>query len=373
MVRRHLSTLVLFAALFGATLLFAKERYLTRDLVYPPTVSALHFDHARHGKLACEVCHKEIQASTKATDRNLPSEALCSTCHKDQTRQSPSDLGDARCLFCHADWDEAHKQVPSSVKQGESGIQFSHSVHLRKMLDCSVCHQNMDKDPPERDHLPSEELCLSCHREWKTQSRCTRCHLALPSGKMKTSFRAKALQPERGRLDHTRHWLTRHAKESTFRPADCMVCHQQHQCDDCHNGVARPLTVHPNNYVVLHPQEARQNPRRCQACHRMQSFCKDCHDKHAVGPSAGFRSPRVKIHPDGFGACMPSANHHAGQARRGLLACVSCHTEEQCARCHKSGGECGFNIPIHRSMNPKQLARMQKRNGRACKKCHANL
>ncbi len=345
---------------------------LGREVVYPAGFSNLVFSHASHKTLDCNTCHEIAGQSTQSGDRLLPSEEKCAACHAKEVRTSPTDMGNERCGFCHNDWDASGKNLPGRVREVRANLVFNHKVHVERMIDCRSCHQGLDDDA-RPDHLPSEALCLACHQSNSPGFRCATCHPALPSGMLQTTFHERRLMPTRGSLNHLDQWTRRHVRESRTDRRSCDACHTPSSCDRCHDGVLKPLAIHPPNYVMLHPIEARKNQPNCQSCHRYSSFCQQCHQRMGVSSELETRPGRVQYHPTGWDACTRTANHHSFQAKRNLSACVSCHSEKSCLRCHKAGSACGGSFNIHGHMSAEQLSRMQKKNPRTCKKCHENL
>lgn len=372
------AVLLLFIGLtaLGAGGLWAKAgRHVSgREVVYPPANSTLVFSHKKHLKTDCLVCHSRISQSVKSSDRNLPDEQVCAACHAEGIRSQVNEPGsEKRCGSCHADYDPTNKNRPARAFRPMAALQFSHKSHLDRMMACSACHAVKDKRAPgfsEERWLPSESLCLTCHDAWKQGGMCIKCHPQNPAGEMKTDFKGIKLVPSRGKLNHQENWTKRHVQQAQFAPATCKTCHQQRFCDRCHDGVMKPLAIHPEDYATMHPIDARKDQNHCRSCHRYQSFCLDCHQKMGMAPDSQKKYDRVRIHPEGFGSCVRTPTHHSDQAKRSLDACVSCHQEDDCLRCHRSGSECGGSVNIHGHMSPQQLSRMQKKNPRACEKCH---
>ncbi len=351
------------------------------EIVYPPKETHLIFSHEKHKTLDCRTCHARIDDSEKTSDRNLPEEAACKTCHGSKTRENINDPGDIeRCGFCHRDYDPTRASLPSRVYHPAANLNFGHRTHLQRMMDCKACHQEITslKTASERD-LPMEKTCLICHsreKDVKNRKGCTLCHVALPGGEIRTDFKGVRLVPQSGRLNHRRNWTKRHVEEARHQLSTCRECHQQHFCNSCHDGVMKPMKIHPEDYVTLHPIDARTNREHCTACHRYQSFCVDCHRKVGLTPEAIRKSSRTKIHPSGFGACYRTPDHHSFQAKRNLLACVSCHREADCTACHGANALCDgqpISVRIHGHLSSGQLERMKKANPRACRKCHEKL
>ncbi len=344
------------------------------DVVYPPSDSALIFSHRIHKGFECATCHKEAQTSSKAADRLIPTEAICGRCHANQVRTQVNEAGTAaRCATCHRDYKPDNSARPDRVNWPTANLVFSHQTHVQRMMKCESCHIGVaDSDQSGGRHLPREAHCLSCHGGKRSTADCNQCHPDLPSGEMQTDFKGKKLIPSSGVMNHFRDWTRRHAKEAAYQERSCKTCHQQRFCNACHDGVMKPMKIHPEDYATMHSIDARKNRNKCSSCHRYQSFCVDCHTKMGVSTKSELKSRRAKIHPDGFGDCQAGPNHHGFQAKRSLSSCVSCHTEEDCLRCHQVGAPCGGGVRIHRHMSKKQLSRMKKQNSRACKKCHGD-
>ena len=63
----------------------------------------------------------------------------------------------------------AHRSIGAAVadffdyrRQPTQPIQFPHSTHLSKGLQCVMCHAGVDQGPDAR--IPSVKFCMTCHR-----------------------------------------------------------------------------------------------------------------------------------------------------------------------------------------------------------------
>ncbi|RJO64810.1 MAG: hypothetical protein C4523_17400 [Myxococcales bacterium] len=340
------------------------------DVLYPTPETKLVFSHARHKDTACLDCHAGIMTSDTAKDRNLPGEDVCGRCHKEQIRQSVNEVGSVeRCALCHSDYDSTNASRPARSLYPPAKLIFAHKAHAA--MDCAKCHADIAAATVAGGrHMPKEAVCLECHKRREAGKGCAVCHPELPSGMVQTNFDGVKLLPGLGPLDHQRDWPKRHKSEAALDETSCKDCHQQRDCNTCHDGVKKPMAIHPEDYVTTHPIDARKNRLNCRSCHRYQTFCVGCHQKLGLTEGATRKSERRRIHPEGFASCTVTPDHHAFQARRSLTACVACHREDDCLQCHKSGSVCGGRINIHGHLSNGQLTRMQKRNPRACRKCH---
>lgn len=373
--RRHLTLLTLLALSALAGLIHAESGRSVPgfDVVYPPPQSRLNFSHLRHAGIDCLTCHAGVLTSRTTADRNLPGEESCQSCHAQAVRQFPGEAGsEARCATCHQDYDPSGASRPSQIYWPAARLNFSHQTHVGRMIACTTCHAGITlSERSGQRHLPREGVCLQCHSRQNERGACTRCHPGDPSEGMTTDFGGIRLVPSSGSLNHSNDWLRLHVTQAQLDKKRCDSCHQPRFCNACHDGVLKPLRIHPEDYVTTHSIDARKQTPRCQSCHRFQSFCTDCHTKLGVGPESSRKDPRTRIHPPGWGDCSRGPTHHADQARRNISACVSCHTESDCLRCHRAGAPCGGGVKIHGHLSEAQLRRMKQQNPRACEKCHA--
>ena len=91
---------------------------------------------------------------------------------------SPRDMQVDACLTCHED-EYGHATL----------IGFRESVHNRKNINCSTCHEIHAAEDPSRITDIQNETCFRCHRKVKTEHpkkgkreinfdriKCARCH-----------------------------------------------------------------------------------------------------------------------------------------------------------------------------------------------------
>jgi hypothetical protein len=133
--------------------------------------------------------------------------------------------------------------------------------------------------------------------------------------------------------------------------------------------------VHPNDWISMHPIAARQDNPRCVSCHQDEHFCLVCHQRVGVvmsGPNVSGNA----FHPVGWvgspfsGAFARGPGHHSWEAQRNLNACVSCHTERDCAICHASTGRGGLSVDPHGGDFAGRCGSEFRRNARPCLVCH---
>jgi hypothetical protein len=354
-------------------------------VIFPPQRITIRMNHQKHVEtlgVTCVSCHGEARSSREASDDLLPHGKVCDGCHQtshaDLRAVTGTDDEVARCALCHAGYDPRSPERVLPFEMPKPNLRFDHKVHADRNIACGQCHGAIEKlEVATRDQLPRMKGCFGCHgktgaAQGGAKSDCPTCHLTEGGGQMKVLFSTGELKPPRwlGNAQHTADFIERHRAIAADNAALCASCHTERYCTDCHDGRVRPRTVHPNDWISMHPIASRQNNPRCTSCHHEQSFCLGCHQRIGVamsGPNAGL----AKFHPSGFGALgARGPGHHAWEAQRNLNACVSCHTERDCAICHAAAGRGGLSVDPHPPSFRATCAMQLQRNGRPCLVCH---
>lgn len=215
-------------------------------------------------------------------------------------------------------------------------------------------------------------IAAHTHTAADTQ-RCATCHDALPDGRLRTRLPDRTLKPQGTWLGmgHDRDWLLRHRWVAADNGSLCAKCHQERDCTRCHDGRERPRAIHPNDWLTLHPQQARRSPTECQGCHSLQNVCAECHARLGISQVSApeVRSGR-RVHPPAE-TWTGAINQHGREASRSLSACVSCHAEQDCVRCHASGASAATRSPHPAGFRGNCTALLDA-NPRACRLCHGD-
>ncbi len=370
-------------------------------VIFPAQKLTIRFNHKKHMTevgLTCTTCHDKAKTSKKSSDSLLPAPTRCDACHGSDHRDLSSVKSDdkeliSQCAFCHIGYKSTDGNNVARLVLPKPNIKMNHAAHIARNIGCQQCHGNVEKlELATRDQLPRMRGCFGCHQmpapaRGEAKGDCVNCHLTERGGMIKTSFATGTLQPPRWLHDagHGPDWIERHKQVAGNDSKLCATCHSDRFCTDCHDGRVRPRKVHPNDWLSQHPVAARQNNPSCQSCHREQTFCIGCHQRAGVtlsGPYANF-SGRGRFHPPKSLWTDPprSSAHHAWEAERNLSACVSCHTERDCAICHATaavGGRGASLRPTYggQGANPhprnfkRRCGNALKRNARPCLVCH---
>jgi len=355
------------------------------SVVFPPQRITIRMSHKKHVKelgQTCTSCHRDAKSSQNSSDDLLPAGQLCDGCHQTNHADVRAVIGShapvARCALCHAGYDPGLPERVAPFDMPKPNLRFDHKVHADRNIACGQCHGSVEElEVATRDQLPRMKGCFGCHAmtgaaQGAAKSACNTCHLTDAGGQMKVLFSTGELKPPRwlGNTQHTADFIERHKRVAADNAALCASCHTERYCADCHDGKVRPRTVHPNDWISIHPIAARQNNPRCTSCHQEQSFCLQCHQRLGLAMT-GPNSSGAKFHPPGFGALNGRGpGHHAWEAQRNLNACVSCHTERDCALCHAAAGRGGLSVDPHPPSFRSNCASQLRRNPRPCLVCH---
>lgn len=366
---------------------------LPSDRIFPPQQLTVRFNHKKHVKeleQTCKVCHAAAYKSKHSGDSLLPDPSkTCDNCH-DADHSNLAEVttgGDptGQCSFCHLGEKAGESGRVAKLVIPEPNLKMNHAAHLARNIDCGQCHGEIaELELATREQLPRMAGCFQCHSkagpsQGEARGACANCHLTEADGRLITTFSTGALQPPRWLqgAGHTADWMERHKSVAGVNSELCSSCHSNNFCTDCHDGKVRPRNVHPNDWISMHPQAARQDNPRCTSCHQQTTFCADCHRRVGVARDAASenRDAGRRFHPPPalWTQAPRTPVHHAWEAERNINACVSCHSERDCATCHASKGvRGGGGVNPHPPSFVGECRIPFKRNPRPCFVCHTS-
>jgi hypothetical protein len=375
-----------------------------------PPASNVNFSHSKHPPAPCALCHEmpDAAAPMEIQRANLPS---CLTCHAPGAEEHQAT--GVTCSKCHQSLGEATTLTVDQIAlfpqpsdhERDDFLSTHSSGAAEDLARCAVCHT---RDSCQRCHLNGEQIssiqdlprdervaslaadrpgrwpapanhgrldwseshgaeanesigtCANCH----AQPSCETCHgdgepvvireLPVPTsdGPQGVMFAAG------GPPGHTPDFKTQHRSAAVAGIPDCSTCHTESYCADCHDGPSSP-GFHPVNFVARHGAEAFATETECSTCHSSEAFCRDCHE--GIGFAQGGRS----------GAAYHDATDswligHGRAARQDMEACVTCHQQSSCLRCHSAKD--GWRVNPHGpDFDPDRVA---DRSEQSCAICH---
>lgn len=258
-------------------------------VVYERQQSDIIFNHKQHTEnlsLPCAECH-EVRESDRASDRLLPREAVCLSCHD-------GERAAAGCDVCHRSPD-----APVSYPPERRLLHFSHRKHLAiSEVNCETCHSGIAASTSSQAGLPKMETCLTCHDGLRQSVECALCHTDPEVVTAKI---------------HPDGWEEDHRIAANIDLPRCESCHRtDDRCSLCHEGDNLRGQIHPFNWDVLHASEARGRATDCTSCHDTQLFCVHCHTSRGVEPATHLGADWL--------------TRHADEARFDPESCDACHS-----------------------------------------------
>ena len=269
------------------------------------------------------------------------------------------------CAACHLGWSPGWGQAAEPPRRTAAlpNIKFNHQLHAGHGIACETCHAQVSTETElatEAD-LPRMALCLGCHVGGKQPTaRCGACHLTLPDGRLKVNLAVggPVAAAQTGKLVPSGSLRGFDAHTPSFKNDDkagvdetyCLTCHRRSECLDCHNGVVRPLDIHPSDDETLRNAiDARRDARlfvlpsqpdflcRLPPAHRRLVRSRGRGPGHPPHNPFGTGTGVKSFHPPGWARdasgdviATPRPSSHSFQAKRNIRSCVSCHREETC-------------------------------------------
>jgi hypothetical protein len=184
------------------------------------------FSHRRHLalKLVCATCHQTVSRSVKAADNNLPSEAVCASCHTDKRviRAPKVRKLDHFNHQIHAKFGNIAPILRASIASKQY-LDTRMPAHLDTSNNCAGCHHGIEQSEnlAGAGVFPHMADCLVCHNKIDPPFSCEKCHNNVP-----------ALKP----ANHGADFLDKHNRmKAELDKTGCATCHgRQFTCLGCH-------------------------------------------------------------------------------------------------------------------------------------------
>lgn len=145
--------------LLGGLALAALSRSPANTKVNVPLNQPVPFSHQHHSwelGIDCRYCHTSVEKSSNA---GFPSTETCMSCHSQIWTQSPL-LEPVRQSY------ETNTPIKwNYVNNIPDFVQFNHSIHVNRGLNCNTCHGPMqDMHITWKGNAFQMAWCLNCHR-----------------------------------------------------------------------------------------------------------------------------------------------------------------------------------------------------------------
>ncbi|HEY4175484.1 MAG TPA: cytochrome c3 family protein [Kofleriaceae bacterium] len=269
---------------------------------------------------------------------------------------------------------------------------FPHRKHVLSGVACVSCHVGIE-GPSSALHIPTDEMCITCHAKPHDTRSCNSCHASRETAAELVETK------DHLRFDHAKH-LAGPAKGNCMRchsavaegdrhlrpaMATCFKCHDKERdartCNTCHRDLAEENSLpqshlaHDGDWIREHGTRAASSGDLCETCHSRQTFCASCHGVTVpvlAGPTRLTNPLSASPHVGNFGA------RHSLEARAEPGACTTCHQPERCASCHRDRGVAGDTRASPHPPGWVGLTSSENLHGRAarrdpatCASCHS--
>lgn len=349
-----------------------------------PNEGKIKFSHSLHYELVdCQTCHNAVVESSSLTSLKLPNHDNCSSCHNVDNEEE--------CNTCHIN--EVYE--PLVLKKSE--LIFNHNFHLNNtQMNCESCHQGLkdaDYSWQAAGINPPMENCYSCHNDKSVASNaCESCHISTAN-----------LLPQNHKVAN---FSRNHKFMANAVDANCVMCHDNQSCNDCHvatnvitevnlnDDFYQPYypsnftdgtklqairRVHDLNYRFTHGMESKGKTAECQSCHQVETFCANCHSSKNTDFAVSGIVPSSHLKPNFFTIGVGTGGgEHAILAKRDIERCTSCHdvngSDPTCVTCHlDSDGIKGTNPKTHaRGFMKNEKGDWHDSQGSVCYNCHTS-
>jgi DmsE family decaheme c-type cytochrome len=235
-------------------------------------VNTVHGALAGGGSASCQACHGTSEAHATKPGKNAPDVSF------GPTWPMAAETRNASCLACHNNSDQ---------------LLWTGSQHQQENLGCNDCHNPHQQQDLVKGDLASEQTCLNCHAQIRSQLHLPSRH---PIAEGKTSC-----------VDcHNPHGGLGHAQLREVSVND--------NCFSCHADKRGP-------FLWEHPPAAED----CTLCHRPHGSVNE--------PLLNARGPALcqQCHAAAFHPSQPygSQGLPGGTANQNMLGknCLNCHSQ----------------------------------------------
>ena len=325
----------------------------------------------------------------------------------------------SQCAYCHPNID--------SFAPGK--LIFSHSTHLQRQYQCTVCHPTFPHGPGQigrpdmlscyRCHglvhategLVATEDCAKCHPEQfalmpqdhteqfiqsehkvrasKESEYCSMCHPGEFCVECHTGRRGGKGGPAKPVIpaDHKRaDWRSKHGGLYLAREGVCGSCHDDPSCKRCH----KTVMPHPTDWLTGHSKAGKLDSEDCNVCHTDRSTCQECHhdtvkraellEKNCTPCHPEMKQkPPTKIKNKGY---AEHAVHFEVQEKKGEpYLCDDCHVgfttvtaaTHQQDQLKQAGHDVRLCYGCHGSLDYKNVLIAPYPGASLCIRCHTDL
>lgn len=159
--------LLYFASMILLLGLYAYNWRINAEEIIQP-IDFSHKKHAGENGIECNFCHAYVDSSPRA---DLPPLQRCMECHNLIATEKP----EIKKLIEY--WNKKEPLPWIRIYSLPEFVYFSHKRHIRRGIDCSLCHGELREMTRVRS-MRSLKMgwCVSCHRKFDAPTDCLVCH-----------------------------------------------------------------------------------------------------------------------------------------------------------------------------------------------------
>lgn len=269
------------------------------------------WNQSAHASVGCVECHQAPTAWYSLPKRVVDRAKLFArdvAAHVSSDFEDPVDssaagtdpVTDDVCLQCH----DPNRKATSGFR-----ILIDHPEHAKRNGSCVSCHVRTAHPLETRGRAMSlMTQCFTCHGTPEQPDASAECGVCHPAG--------YELFP----ASHTEvTWARGHGDVYQSDPRQCVMCHEQAFCDDCH-GLPMP---HPDDWASGangHATLAESQQQVCEGCHGTgPDLCTMCHHtSYDPGKGTWIEQHQLEVRDEGTAYCMEC---------HGPLYCTTCHPQ----------------------------------------------
>ncbi len=284
----------------------------------------------------CRVCHASATPTPEHAELNACPRHIATIAEEHDDSEAPDVFILDKLSDIYVPVVFPHKLHAEMTEMGQGCEVCHHRNPPGRILACDECHGGPSN--PQNLKQPSlkgayHRQCLSCHREWTHETDCVICHARKDPNKSYTPppedtdimgmLHPNIETPDvkvyvTDDLEDTPYATFHHKEHVEVFGLQCVDCHREESCSNCHDTIARPARV-------------REDPHEdCVRCHTPETDA-DCTFCHAEAPLGPFNhTERTGFDLTTFHAELTCRNCHKGETRFEKLDpdCTSCHAPD---------------------------------------------
>jgi hypothetical protein len=163
----RLALIILLLVFFFAVSIFVFYYYYSQAGIQQP-VPFSHIVHVSENKINCIKCHEGTLDDNKPV---IPTLQTCMSCH------DKVNINDSSIRYLREHYSAGKPIEWKKVTNFDTFVNFNHSVHTKRGIDCSKCHGNIAEMKRVKEEVTMDmKFCTGCHSAENVKADCNSCH-----------------------------------------------------------------------------------------------------------------------------------------------------------------------------------------------------